>query len=263
MGIINSRVRIAIADDNKEFCQILIDYLSKQEEIEIIGVANDGMEAVELVMQKKPDLLLLDIIMPHLDGFGVIKKLKGSREDYEPKIVVISTVGQESIAQKALQLGAEYYMIKPFHSDMLCERILQIANDELKPQRQYLQHECLSALEENCAGSIEGEIAGILHDMGIPPHIKGYLYLSEAIRLVVYKVGLLGGITKELYPKVAITYSTTPSRVERAIRHAIEVSWNKRDSETVELFFGARAHIQRSKPTNSEFIATVAEKLRR
>lgn len=263
MGIINSRVRIAIADDNKEFCQILIDYLSKQEEIEIIGVANDGMEAVELVMQKKPDLLLLDIIMPHLDGFGVIKKLKGSRADYEPKIVVISTVGQESIAQKALKLGAEYYMIKPFHSDMLCERILQIANDELKPQRQYLQHECLSALEENCAGSIEGEIAGILHEMGIPPHIKGYLYLSEAIRLVVYKVGLLGGITKELYPKVAITYSTTPSRVERAIRHAIEVSWNKRDLETIELFFGTRAHIQRSKPTNSEFIATIAEKLRR
>ncbi|MZQ75973.1 MAG: sporulation transcription factor Spo0A [Peptoclostridium sp.] len=259
----SSKVRVAIADDNREFCQIMIEYLSEQEEIEIIGVANDGMEAVELVNQKKPDLLLLDIIMPYLDGFGVIKRLKASCRDYEPKIIVVSNVGQENIAQKAIQLGAEYYMVKPFCADMLRERIIQIAKAELKPGRQYLQHDCISALQEQCAGSIENEITNILHDIGMPPHIKGYLYLGEAIRLVVHNVGLLSGITKELYPKIAITYGTTPSRVERAIRHAIEVSWNKRDLETVEQLFGVKSNMKRSKPTNSEFIATVAEKLRR
>jgi len=262
MGMRNSKVRVAIADDNREFCQIMIECLSEQEEIEIIGVANDGMEAVELVNQKKPDLLLLDIIMPYLDGFGVIKRIKASCKDYSPKIIVISNIGHESIAQKAMQLGAEYYLIKPFCSDMLCELIIQISKDEFKPGRQYLQHEGMRVLQEQCAGSVENEITNLLHDMGIPPHIKGYLYLGEAIRMVVHKVNLLSGVTKELYPKIALTYGTTPSRVERAIRHAIEVSWNKRSSETVEQLFGAQAKMKRSKPTNSEFIATVAEKLR-
>lgn len=262
MGMGSSKVRVAIADDNREFCQIMIECLSEQEGIEIIGVANDGMEAVELVNQKKPDLLLLDIIMPYLDGFGVIKRIKGSCKDYNPKIIVISNIGHESIAQKAMQLGVEYYMVKPFCSEVICERIIQIAKGEFKPGSQHLQHEGMSVLQEQCAGSIENEIKNLLRDMGIPPHIKGYLYLGEAIRMVVHKVNLLSGITKELYPKIAITYGTTPSRVERAIRHAIEVSWNKRDLETVEQVFGVKSNMKRNKPTNSELIATLAEKLR-
>jgi len=203
-----------------------------------------------MVQAENPDVVVLDIIMPHLDGIGVLEQINALGLSRKPKIIMLTAFGQESIAQRVVALGADYYILKPFDLAILAKRIRQIASGQAV------------RVPQGEGRSLEMDVTDILHDIGIPAHIKGYLYLREAICLVVNRVELLGGVTKELYPTIAKRYQTTPSRVERAIRHAIEVAWNRGNVELIHSLFGHTINSDRGKPTNSEFIAMVADKLR-
>lgn len=257
------KTSLVIADDNKEFRKILYEYISSYEEFNIIGIAKDGIEALELTDTERPDILLLDIIMPHLDGLEVLERIKDLDGDYFPKVIILSAVGQDRITQKALKLGAEYYVVKPFNFEVFIKRLKEIANIDSNPSPIKKNMEFFRQNSpQNDNLSLEAQITEIIHEIGIPAHIKGYLYLREAISMVVENMEFLGAITKELYPRVASTFNTTPSRVERAIRHAIEVAWTRGKVDTINEMFGHTINDSRGKPTNSEFIALIADKLR-
>jgi len=250
----------------------------------VTGIANDGVEALKLVEEKKPDLIILDIIMPHLDGLGVLEKLNSIDITPMPRVIVLSAVGQDKITQRAINLGADYYVVKPFDMDVFTKRIRQMFNNTISAEGVKKSIPLIETPEikvENKREPIdlETEITNIIHEIGVPAHIKGYMYLREAITMVVNDMELLSAVTKELYPSIAkkfnttaVTkelypsiakkYNTTASRVERAIRHAIEVAWSRGQVETINNIFGYTINNGKGKPTNSEFIAMVADKLR-
>lgn len=255
------KIKIVLADDNREFCHILSKFIG-EEEFEVVGKARDGIEALELVETQRPDILILDVIMPHLDGLGVLEKLKNKYTDYFPKVIVLSAVGQDRITQRAIELGAYYYMIKPFDFNVLIERLKQIESTNTI-QREIIREEYSDIYTDKPKEKdIESKITKIIQEIGVPAHIKGYLYLREAINMVVEDMDYLGAVTKELYPGVAEKFNTTASRVERAIRHAIEVAWNRGKIDTIDKIFGYTVNNHKGKPTNSEFIALIADKLR-
>jgi len=262
---VKEKIKILIADDNVDFCDILCEYLSKQDDLEIIGVAKDGLEAIDFLSKEAPDVIILDIIMPHLDGLGVLEKIGKMNIKKTPKIIILSAVGQDSITQKAISLGADYYVVKPFDFEVFIKRIRQLmgkATLDLEKKRSLKDYSISSMDEGKKIVSIEAEITNIIHEIGVPAHIKGYLYLREAIGMVVDNIEYLSAVTKELYPSIAQKFNTTPSRVERAIRHAIEVAWSRGKVDTINKLFGYTVHNGKGKPTNSEFIAMVADKLR-
>ena len=264
--LVNEKIKIVLADDNKDFCQVLKEYLSNEEDIEILGIAKDGIEALDLVKRTQPDLLVLDVIMPHLDGLGVIEKLNAMDIPKMPKIIVLSAVGQDKITQSAINLGADYYIVKPFDFVIFINRIRELVSNKtahIEPKSRVNTDIQMTRSDfVKNSGNIETEITNIIHEIGVPAHIKGYLYLREAIKMVIDNVELLGAVTKELYPSIAKKFNTTPSRVERAIRHAIEVAWSRGKVDTINQLFGYTVHNTKGKPTNSEFIAMIADKLR-
>lgn len=258
----DKKIQIVIADDNKEFGDILYEYLDNQSDIEVVGVARDGVEACELIASKMPDIAILDIIMPHLDGLGVLEKMNSINMKKRPLFIILSAVGQDKITQKALSLGAEYYIVKPFDMDVLVSRIRQLKETN---QSAVIRSEYSMDLKPNripVQRNLEVEVTNIMHEIGVPAHIKGYQYLRDAIMMVVKDLDIINSITKQLYPSIARGYNTTPSRVERAIRHAIEVAWSRGQVDTIDALFGYTVSIGKGKPTNSEFIAMVADKLR-
>lgn len=261
-----NKISVIIADDNKEFCNILNDYLMNQKDIMVTGLAKDGIEALKLLQEKKPDLLILDIIMPHLDGLGVLEKINAMNLNPVPKIIVLSAVGQDKITQRAINLGADYYVVKPFDMDVFIKRIRQMFNSVLSnsDEKKVLPFNDVTSNNtlEDKPLDLEAEITNIIHEIGVPAHIKGYMYLREAINMVVNNVELISAVTKELYPNIARKYNTTASRVERAIRHSIEVAWARGQVESINKIFGYTVSRGKGKPTNSEFIAMVADKLR-
>ncbi len=242
-------VRVLLADDNREFCSILDEFLSTQPDVEVVGIAYNGSEALELVDKTQPDILLLDIIMPHLDGIGVLEQLS-SREE-RPKVVMLTAFGQEEFTQRVVEMGADYYVLKPFDLEVLVNRIRQLCQQPHVAKRPPAR-----------SRSLDQEVTRIICEIGIPAHIKGYVYLREAILMVIARQELLSAVTKELYPTIASKHRTTPSRVERAIRHAIEVAWNRGNFDLINRVFSHTVSQERGKPTNSEFIAMVADKLR-
>ncbi|MDO4545888.1 MAG: sporulation transcription factor Spo0A [Bacillota bacterium] len=255
------RIKVGIADDNKEFCEMLVDYFGEKDDIELSFVAHDGIKTVENIKKMQPEILILDMVMPHLDGLGVLETINNLDMEKYPRTVVLSAVGQEPITQKAISLGAEYYIVKPFNLDVLMKRINQLAGVDEKADNKYARA-ILTNKDDNEERSLEIEITNIIHEIGVPAHIKGYHYLRDAIIMVVGDIELLGAVTKELYPAIAKANNTTPSRVERAIRHAIEVAWNRGRLETINALFGYTVQNDKGKPTNSEFIAIIADKLR-
>ena len=261
----DSKISVLIADDNKEFCSILNDYLLNQKDIVVTGIAKDGREALELIQQKQPDLVVLDIIMPHLDGLGVLEKLNGMDLDKMPRVIVLSAVGQDKITQQAITLGADYYVVKPFDMDIFTKRIREMFNtQDVETKRRSVSTQVVereAAATSRGPIDLETEITSIIHEIGVPAHIKGYMYLREAITMVVNDMELLSAVTKELYPSIAKKYNTTASRVERAIRHAIEVAWGRGQVDAINKLFGYTVHNEKGKPTNSEFIAIIAEKI--
>ncbi|MBW9169811.1 sporulation transcription factor Spo0A [Clostridium estertheticum] len=261
-----SKINIIIADDNKVFCNILNEYLLNQRDIVVIGIANDGVQALKLIQEKEPDLVVLDIIMPHLDGLGVLERLNTMELNQIPCIMVLSAVGQEKITQRALSLGADCYVVKPFDIGEFVKRIRQVFNDtiygnDVKKTLTYVDTN-ESKINKSEPSDLLTQITNIIHKIGIPAHIKGYMYLREAINIVVNDVGLLSAVTKELYPSIGKKFNTTASRVERSIRHAIEVAWSRGQIETINKIFGYSIKNEKGKPTNSQFIAMVADKLR-
>jgi len=258
-------IRIVIADDNSDFRQMISEYITGEEDMEVVATARDGVEAIERVKEVEPDLLILDIIMPHLDGLGVIERLVEAGMDKMPKIIVLSAVGQDRITQRALTCGADYYMVKPFSFDMLASRIREIVFQDLNPidlGQDSNKKDISSGSTESAEVVIEKQITDMMHEVGIPAHIKGYQYVREAIRMVSFDMALLGGITKELYPRIADKFGTTSSRVERAIRHAIEIVWSRKEHELIGKIFGYEFYEDKGKPTNSEFIAMAADVIR-
>lgn len=269
----DSKISVLIADDNKEFCSILNDYLLNQKDIVVTGIAKDGREALELIVERKPDLVILDIIMPHLDGLGVLEKLNTMDLEKTPRIIILSAVGQDKITQQAITLGADYYTVKPFDMEVFTKRIREMFNSaptiqESSAQSNRVSYPTTSSYiltseqKSKTPIDLETEITNIIHEIGVPAHIKGYMYLREAITMVVNDMELLSAVTKELYPSIAKKYNTTASRVERAIRHAIEVAWGRGQIEAINKLFGYTVHNDKGKPTNSEFIAIIEDKLR-
>jgi two-component system response regulator (stage 0 sporulation protein A) len=268
------RIQVLIADDNREFGDILSEYLENQTDIEVVGLARDGLEAVDLIFEKTPDIAILDIIMPHLDGLGVLERVNASNMNNKPLFIVLSAVGQDKITQRALSLGAEYYIVKPFDMDVLINRIRQLKNNNYSSaspisaaasfsrKAESIPVEKKSVHIQNTSKSLEIEVTNVMHEIGVPAHIKGYQYLRDAIMMVVKDLDVINSITKQLYPSIAKEYNTTPSRVERAIRHAIEVAWSRGQVEAIDALFGYTVNIGKGKPTNSEFIAMIADKLR-
>ena len=260
------KTTVLIADDNQEFSRTLASYIQEQPDLEVIGIAKDGEEAIDMITNIEPDIALLDVIMPHLDGIGVLEKINMIKTDKKPICIMLSAVGQDKITQKAIMLGAEYYVVKPFDIELLIKRIKELKN--FKPtqnQNSFIDREVRTQyveIPQNGENNIEALVTNIIHEVGVPAHIKGYQYLREAIIMVVNDIDVINQITKSLYPKIAAKFNTTPSRVERAIRHAIEVAWGRGDQKTVEKIFGYTISAAKGKPTNSEFIAMIADKLR-
>ncbi len=263
------KIKILIADDNVEFALTLNSYLEKDEEIEVVGIAKDGNEAYDMILEREPDVALLDVIMPHLDGLGVLERLNSNTVSKVPLCIMLSAVGQDKITQKAIGLGAEYYIVKPFDIGLLMKRIkdfryytpgsIKSSFSSREIKQQYIE---ISPENKKDEGNLEALVTNVIHEVGVPAHIKGYQYLREAIMMVVNDIDIINQITKQLYPDIADKYHTTPSRVERAIRHAIEVAWGRGEQATVENIFGYTVSASKGKPTNSEFIAMIADKLR-
>lgn len=272
-------IRVLLADDNREFVEIVKEFIERQEDMSLVGVAYNGNDALDLIFREEPHVILLDIIMPHLDGLGVLEKLQNAAQ--RPKIIVLTAFGQESMTQRAVSLGANYYILKPFELDTLGKRIRQLQDDFSDSLSSSSMSNSTANVGTSFGGTspvvnspisngilppttknLEVEVTRMIHQMGVPAHVKGYQYLRDAIVSVVLNISLLGAVTKELYPMIASKYQTTPSRVERAIRHAIELAWDRGNIDFMNRFFGYTINVDRGKPTNSEFIAMVADKLR-
>ena len=251
-----NRKRILIVDDNKDFCEKVKDYLDMNECFEVVGTAYDGKVGYEMALETKPDILLTDIVMPVMDGLTLLNRInKSTIISNKPKTIVFSSTGYDSIISNAMRLGADFYFIKPFEMSALEERIAEV----------------LSKRDEKNAGSvrsasgsndIETNITKYIQQLGVPAHIKGYQYIRDAIMMVIEDMDAINSITKFLYPTVARHYNTTSSRVERAIRHAIEVAWDRGNPDILNELFGYTILGSKGKPTNSEFIAMIADKIR-
>lgn len=259
------KIEVLLADDNREFTNLLGEYISDQPDMVVTGIAYNGEEVLNMIGEsgKVPDVLILDIIMPHLDGLGVLERLRDMNLSPQPKIIMLTAFGQENITQRAVQLGASYYILKPFDMEVLASRIRQLVGVPAGMSAGTAFTVSKSNVVPMGKGkNLDANITSIIHEIGVPAHIKGYQYLREAITMVYNNIEILGAITKTLYPAIAEKFKTTPSRVERAIRHAIEVAWTRGNIDSISHLFGYTINISKSKPTNSEFIAMVADKLR-
>ncbi|HET7580645.1 MAG TPA: sporulation transcription factor Spo0A [Bacillales bacterium] len=252
------KIKVCLADDNQELVSLVEDFIANQNDMEVIGSAYNGQECLSIVEEKKPDVLVLDIIMPHLDGLGVLEKLRENNLP-QPNVIMLTAFGQEDVTKKAVSLGVSYFILKPFDLENLASNIRQVSG---KPKPVLHKPTAMSSMKKEKPHDLDASITSIIHEIGVPAHIKGYMYLREAISMVYNDIELLGSITKVLYPDIAKKYKTTSSRVERAIRHAIEVAWSRGNYDSISSLFGYTISMSKAKPTNSEFIAMVADKLR-
>ena len=243
------KTRVLMVDDNIELIGMVKEYFNNHASIEVVMEAHDGQEGIKLAKENKDmyDVLLLDLIMPKKDGISLLEELE--KELIDKKVIVLTSYSSDDILKRITNLGVNYFILKAFELVDLEKRILGCSEDnDNKINTEY--------------NSLQLSITKILHELGVPSHIKGYVYIREGISMIYNDPSIIGGITKELYPSIASKFETTVSRVERAIRHAIEVSWNRGDWDLMEEVFGHSVDIDKAKPTNSEFIVTIADKLR-
>ena len=258
------KIRVVIADDNELILDMISTVLKSDEDIDVIAEVTDGVHLLDLIKDKKPDIVLLDMIMPLMDGLGVLEQVKRNASSLEkmPGFIVLTAAKQEKITENAFALGASYYILKPFDSEILLTRIKQTYKDMIDKQNQSnsaIVYENKNASKKN---NLEADVTNVIHEIGVPAHIKGYQYLRDAIMMSVNDTEVLNSITKILYPSIAKQHKTTPSRVERAIRHAIEVAWSRGKMDTIDELFGYTVSNGKGKPTNSEFVALIADKIR-
>ena len=257
------KLKVMIVDDNKEFLRLLSMFVDSQSDMQVIGTLNDGLNVVAKIKEWKPDVLLLDIIMPEKDGLAVLEELEETTLEKMPYVVVMSAIGQERITHKAISLGAMYYVVKPFDLETLTDRLRDVTMSESSKLYEVRGTKYISARQNKRVGEpVEVKVTNLIHDLGVPAHIKGYQYLREAIIASVDNEEMINAVTKTLYPLLSKKFNTTPSRVERAIRHAIEVAWNRGEIAVHDKIFGYTVNSNKGKPTNSEFIALLADKIR-
>ena len=245
------KIRVLMVDDNISLIEMIKEYF-KSSNVSIVLEAHDGLEGIKLIEEKQDmyDVIVLDLIMPNKDGMYVLEEMKARNID--KKVIVSTSYNASDVIRKVSEYGVSYFLLKPFELVDLEKRIMEITSEENKTSKNIdFRH-----------NNLQISITKILHELGIPSHIKGYQYIREGISIIYNKPQKIGGITKELYPELANKFETTTSRVERAIRHAIEVSWNRGNWDLMEEIFGHSVDIDKAKPTNSEFIVTIADKLR-
>ena len=262
-----AKLNVAIADDNERILTMLDEVLTADDDITVVGTARNGEQAYEMILDKKPDVVLLDLVMPGIDGLGVMDKVHAEKNaDPMPSFIIISGIQNESVAENAMSAGATYYIMKPFDNFTLLNRVKQLGRRGYDMRPQLLTQS--TALKEPAfiyggqGKSLEQYVTSVIHEIGVPAHIKGYQYLRDAIIMCVNDMDLLNSITKALYPSIAKKYVTTPSRVERALRHAIEVAWSSSKMNTIYSLVGYTINSGKGKPTNSEFVALIADKIR-
>ena len=257
------KLNIAIADDNAKVLQLLDKIVSSDEELNVVGKAGNGEDLYDIIKKQEPDVVLLDLVMPKVDGLTVMERVNKDQEIRKhPAFIVITAVGQEKITEDAFDLGADYYILKPFDNEMVINRI---KHTRVKKDRNFAKVQKVNAYEskkEYMERNLETDVTNIIHEIGVPAHIKVYQSLRDSIIMSVSDMEMLNSITKILYPTIAKKHQTTPSRVERAIRHAIEVAWSRGKMDTIEELFGYTVSNGKGKPTNSEFIALIADKIR-
>ncbi|NLI38384.1 MAG: sporulation transcription factor Spo0A [Clostridiaceae bacterium] len=262
----NNKIRVLVADDNVAFGMIICEFLESQPDIEVTARVENGEDAIDMIEKTKPDIVVLDIIMPRLDGLGVLTRYKDVSPSEKPLFIVLSAVGQDTITQQALSLGAIYYIVKPFDLGVLVERIRELVRTHsptvLRMEGSTVTPAPAVKIAASSGDSVQSKITQIMRDVGVPAHIKGYQYMRDAIMMAFKDREIISAVTKRLYPELAKAHKTTPSRVERAIRHAIEVAWNRGRVDTINDLFGYTINTRKGKPTNSEFIAMVADTLR-
>ena len=250
------KIKVLLADMDREYHNNMRNALSRDEDIYVVGSAYDGKEALAKVESLKPDVLIADVVLPKLDGIGVLENL--NRRSERPMVIMTSPVVGDKMAKSCMEQGAIYYMVKPIDPQSMISRIKMIRDDDAEQGRIISRKMLIDAMKPD----METMVTDVIHEIGIPAHIKGYQYLRRAIMMVIDDLDVINSITKELYPSVAKEFKTTPSRVERAIRHAIEVAWDRGDTEVLNSFFGYTIANSKGKPTNSEFIAMIADRLR-
>lgn len=248
-------VKIVIADDNAELRRAIADFMSQQEGIALVGQAGNGIEALEQIQKIEPDVLISDLIMPQMDGYTLMERLNQLEPPKRPEVIALTALGRDDFIMRAVDLGARYYMVKPFDLSTLYQRVMEIVGQPV------VAKEVSSYAVKPLTRSLDEKIASLFLTVGIPAHIKGYQFLREAVKMVMDQPEMINRITKELYPGIARKFSTTASKVERAIRHAIEVAWARGRSEVLDQIFGPNICSVDNKPTNGEFIALVADKL--
>ena len=244
------KIRVLIIDDNVNLTEMVKEYFKDNRKIEVVDCCYNGADGLKKILTKEDayDIVLLDLIMPKRDGMYVLEELK--KRNITKNIIVESSYNSPDVIRKVSEYGVNYYILKPFELLDLENRILEVFEQ--------LDSKSINLYKNN----LEISITRMLHELGMPSHIKGYQYIREGIMMIYNNPEIIGGITKELYPDVASKFDTTVSRVERAIRHAIEVSWNRGNWDLMEEIFGHSVDIDKAKPTNSEFIVTIADKLR-
>lgn len=245
-----NKIRLLMIDDNKSLTEMVKEYFSNHKKIEVSLCSYDGEEGLDMILNHEDeyDLILLDLIMPKRDGIYVLDELK--KKNISKNIIVATSYNAPEMIRKVSEYGVKYYILKPFELTDLENRILEVFMINSKGSINLYYN------------NLQISVTKMLHELGMPAHIKGYQYVREAIIMIYNNPDFIGGITKELYPDLAEKYDTTVSRVERAIRHAIEVSWNRGNWDLMEEVFGHSVDIDKAKPTNSEFIITIADKLR-
>lgn len=249
------KIRVMLADDNQSILRLLTDFFDRKQDIELVAAVSDGAAIIDTVREHSPDILVMDVIMPHKDGFMALEELNHLDEMLRPKVIVLTGLSRDDFIMRAIRLGAGYYMVKPFDMNVLYSRIVEMACEE-SAVVDVAQPEMPSGME-----SVDEQITNLFLTIGIPAHIKGYQYLREAVHMVIDNHDVINRITKELYPGIARKFSTSASKVERAMRHAIEVAWTRGRLDTVNQMYGYKVFAKDDKPTNGEFISCVAEKI--
>lgn len=256
------RIHVVVADDNELTREYLKDILSTDPQIVVDGFAVDGKVTLEMIKEKQPDVVIIDLVMPEMDGIGVMERIKKETDTLlkRPFFIVISAAGHEKIMEDAFRAGASYYVMKPFNDEDIIQRIKRVAI--MNTQKGLTGKGSVYENKAVAVHNLESDVTNIIHEIGVPAHIKGYQYLRDAIMMSVNDPEMLNSITKLLYPTIAKNHKTTPSRVERAIRHAIEVAWSRGKMDTIDELFGYTVSNGKGKPTNSEFVALIADRIR-
>ncbi len=251
------QVKVLIVDDNMELRGVVSKFFARQEGITVVGQATNGEDALKLIAETVPDVLLLDIIMPKMDGYSMLEQMRQLNLPKEPEVIALTALGRDDFITRAVELGVRYYMVKPFDFPVLYQRVMEIAGKRSPKTENMISMPSASSPPR----SLDERIAGLFLTIGIPAHIKGYQFLREAVKMVMDQSDMINRITKELYPGIGRRFNTTASKVERAIRHAIEVAWSRGRIEVLNQAFGNNVCSLDDKPTNGEFIALVADKL--